>query len=101
VIGHARSLELLLTNRVLDAAEAHDWGLVAEVVEDDRLIERAVEFATALPRVPGYALRQTRSLLDSTNLRNQLQLESVAIRTAARGEFFRDALRAFRDTHPD
>jgi hypothetical protein len=29
-----------------------------------------------------------------------LQLESVAIRTAARGDFFRHALKAFLDAHP-
>ena len=42
----------------------------------------------------------SRKLLDTINIRNQLQLESVAIRTASRGQFFRDALRAFLDAHP-
>ena len=32
--------------------------------------------------------------------RDQLQLEAVAIRTAARGEVFRTALKAFIDAHP-
>jgi hypothetical protein len=50
--------------------------------------------------VPGYALLQTRRLLDMSYIRNQLQLESVAIRTASRGEFFRQALREFVDKHP-
>jgi hypothetical protein len=40
-------------------------------------------------------------LLDASYLRNQLQLESVAIRTAAKGAFFREAIAAFRSAHPD
>jgi 2-(1,2-epoxy-1,2-dihydrophenyl)acetyl-CoA isomerase len=100
-IGAARMLELLLTNRRLGADEARDWGLVNEVVEDDRLLERAVEFAASLAPVPGYALLETRRLMDTVNIRNQLQRESVAIRTAALGSWFREALKAFLDAHPD
>jgi hypothetical protein len=33
-------------------------------------------------------------------MRNQLQLEAVAIRTAARGDVFRAALKAFLEAHP-
>lgn len=99
-IGLARTRELLLTNRRLGAWEALEWGLVNEVVESADLVQRAVAFAAQLPPVPGYALLQSRRLLDAMNLRNQLQLESVAIRTAARGEFFKSALRAFVEAHP-
>jgi 2-(1,2-epoxy-1,2-dihydrophenyl)acetyl-CoA isomerase len=100
LVGRARTLELLLTNRSLTAAEALDWGLVNEVVADDVLVQRAVAFANSLQAVPAWTMRQTRGLLDAINFRNQLQLESVAIRTAARGDFFRDALKAFVDAHP-
>lgn len=100
-IGPARTRELLLTNRRLTALQAREWGLVNEVVADDQLLDRAVTFAVDLQPVPGYALVQARRLLDMSNLRNQLQLESVAIRTAAKGEFFRNALRTFHETHPD
>ena len=98
-IGAARTLELLLTNRRLGADEACAWGLVGEVVGDDQLVERAVAFADSVGPVPGYALRQTRRLLDTINMRDQLQLEAVAIRTAARGDAFRAALKAFRTAH--
>jgi 2-(1,2-epoxy-1,2-dihydrophenyl)acetyl-CoA isomerase len=100
-IGPQRTRELLLTNRRLSAREAYDWGLVNEVVGDDVLLERAMSFAAGLDTVPSYALLQTRRLLDASYLRNQLQLESVAIRTAARGEFFRQALRKFIEAHPE
>jgi len=100
-IGAARTLELLLTNRRLDAAEALAWGLVSDVVGDDQLVDRAIAFAGGLAAVPSYALRQSRRLLDTINMRDQLQLEAVAIRTAARGDVFRAALKAFMEAHPD
>jgi 2-(1,2-epoxy-1,2-dihydrophenyl)acetyl-CoA isomerase len=99
-IGLVRARELLLTNRTLGAHEAYDWGLVNAVVADDELLDRAAGFAANLEPVPGYTLLQTRRLFNAGNLRNQLQMESVAIRTAAKGQFFRDALRAFGENRP-
>jgi 2-(1,2-epoxy-1,2-dihydrophenyl)acetyl-CoA isomerase len=100
-IGLARTRELLLTNRRLTAHEALDWGMLNAVVPAERLLPAAIEFAETLPPMAGYALLQTRRLLDASNLRNQLQLESVAIRTAAKGQYFKQALAAFREAHPD
>jgi 2-(1,2-epoxy-1,2-dihydrophenyl)acetyl-CoA isomerase len=99
-IGATRAMELLLTNRTLHSDQALAWGLVNEVVPDEELLDRAVSFASGLPGVPSYTLLQTRRLLDMAYIRNQLQLESVAIRTAARGEYFRKSLRDFVDRHP-
>jgi enoyl-CoA hydratase/carnithine racemase len=99
-IGRQRTLEMLLTNRRVDAQEARDWALVYAVVPHEEVVDRAVAFARDLEYVPHYALRTTRELLDSINIRNQLQLESVAIRTTSRGQFFRDALREFLEAHP-
>jgi 2-(1,2-epoxy-1,2-dihydrophenyl)acetyl-CoA isomerase len=101
IIGRARMLELLLTNKRLTAREAHEWGMVHEVVPDGEALQRAVALARGLEPVAGYALRQARSLIDTINIRNQLQREAVAIRTAARGAGFREALRAFAEAHPD
>lgn len=97
-VGMVRARELLLTNRRLSAREAFEWGLVNAVAPAEELLDRAVAFAAGLAPVPDYALLQTRRLLNAGNLRNQLQMESVAIRTAARSEFFRKALERYRDT---
>jgi enoyl-CoA hydratase/carnithine racemase len=94
-IGVARTMELLLTNRRLSAAEAQSWGLINEVVPEAQLMPRAAELARTLLRVPAYTLRETRRLLDIAGLRNQLQLESVAIRTAAKQPEFRAAIDRF------
>ena len=37
LLGFARAFEWMTSNRKLTAAEAHAWGLVAEVVEGDGL----------------------------------------------------------------
>jgi 2-(1,2-epoxy-1,2-dihydrophenyl)acetyl-CoA isomerase len=100
-IGMTRTLELLLTNRRLGAHEACDWGLVNEVVANDQLVDRAIEFAKSLAPMPSYALLETRRLLDTVNIRNQLQRESVAVRTTARGAWFHTALKDFLEKHPD
>lgn len=95
-IGPARTRELLLTNRRLSALEAYAWGMINAVVPDGELLERAVSFAANLAPVPAETLLQTRRLLDATYLRNQLQLEAMAIRNAAKSEFFQRAIEAFR-----
>jgi 2-(1,2-epoxy-1,2-dihydrophenyl)acetyl-CoA isomerase len=99
-IGPARTHELLLTNRRLSAADALAWGMINEVAASERLLDRAIAFAASLGAVPAETLLQTRRLLDGSVLRNQLQLESDAIRSAARGHFFKQALAAFRAAHP-
>jgi len=98
-IGPARTRELLLTNRRVSANEALAWGLVNEVVPTGQLLDRAASFASSLAPVPPETLLQTRRLLDGGVLRHQLQLESDAIRNAARSEFFKSAITRFRETH--
>lgn len=46
------AMEMLLTGRWLDAAEAHRWGFVNEVVAADRLMERAWELARVIESGP-------------------------------------------------
>jgi len=46
------AMDLLLTGRWMDAAEAHRWGLVNEVLPADRLLERAWELARLIASGP-------------------------------------------------
>ena len=52
VVGMGRALELILTGRVLDAAEALGWGLVNEVVAEEAHLMRALEIAEGLAAFP-------------------------------------------------
>ncbi|MEH3106646.1 MAG: enoyl-CoA hydratase-related protein [Sphingomonas fennica] len=47
-IGKAKAMEMCLTGRTMDAAEAERAGLVARVVPADRLIEEALATAAAI-----------------------------------------------------
>lgn len=47
-VGKAKAMDLCLTGRMMDAAEAESAGLVARVVEPERLLEEALEAAAKI-----------------------------------------------------
>jgi 2-(1,2-epoxy-1,2-dihydrophenyl)acetyl-CoA isomerase len=54
-IGLRRMMDLTLTNRVLSAAEAEQWGLVNRVMPDDDVDTAAAELAQQLADGPAWA----------------------------------------------
>jgi enoyl-CoA hydratase len=52
IVGMGRALELILTGRVVESAEAREWGLLNEVVPAGQHLERALEIAEGLARFP-------------------------------------------------
>ena len=81
-IGDRRTRELMLTNRVLSAEEALDWGVVNEVVADDQVVERAMALATELASGPTGAFGRVKELLNQTfdnGLETQMEFEARAI----------------------
>jgi len=48
LVGRGRALDLLLTGRTIDAAEAYQIGLVEYVVPDEELLERALDVAAQI-----------------------------------------------------
>ena len=47
-VGKAKAMDLCLTGRMMDATEAESAGLVARVVEPERLLDEAVEAAARI-----------------------------------------------------
>ena len=81
-IGDRRARELMLTNRVLSAQEALDWGVVNDVVPDDQLMDTAMKLARSLASGPTQAFGQVKTLLNGTfdqSLESQMELEARAI----------------------
>ncbi|PZH11351.1 enoyl-CoA hydratase [Streptomyces sp. NTH33] len=79
-IGQVRALEMALTGRTLTAAEAHQWGLVTEVVDDEVLQERALELGQRLASGPAYALGQAKRLLRARHMtREQMGREEARV----------------------
>ncbi len=62
-IGEKRSRDLLLTGRIVDAAEAQQLGLVTAVVAADKLMDSARELAAALLAASPTSLARTKNLL--------------------------------------
>lgn len=61
VVGFPRALEMMLTGRLLDSAEAERMGLVHRVVEDGEALAAALEVAEQLSRLAPLALRLTKA----------------------------------------
>jgi 2-(1,2-epoxy-1,2-dihydrophenyl)acetyl-CoA isomerase len=98
LLGYSRAFEWLCSGRRLSAADAHAWGLVAEVVADDRLSERAADLAATLAALPTRALGMTKRLLQRaalSSLEEQLELEAELQAEAARSADFREGVNAF------
>lgn len=81
-IGDRKTRELMLTNRVLKADEALDWGIVNEVVADEEVLDRAMALAQKLAQGPTRAYGKVKELLTSSfdqSLETQMELEARAI----------------------
>src|SRR5258707_1367524 len=65
-IGEKRSRDLLLTGRIIEAAEAKEFGLVSEIVPTERLMERAHELANQLIAARPSSLTRSKHLLVSS-----------------------------------
>lgn len=63
VVGFARAVELILTARVFDAAEALKIGLVHHCVAPDDVIEQARTLALQIARLPPKAVRMAKAAL--------------------------------------
>ncbi len=92
IVGMGRALEMILTGRVLHAAEALDWGLLNEVVADGAHLDRALEIAEGLARFPQTTmLSDRRAAIEGAglSLEDGLALEAeigrASIETGIRG----------------
>jgi 2-(1,2-epoxy-1,2-dihydrophenyl)acetyl-CoA isomerase len=98
VLGYARAFDWMCTGRKLDSAEALAWGLVAEVVPADEVLERTQERAAALAALPTRAIAMTKRLFEraaSSRLEEQLELEAQLQVAATRTDDFAEGVAAF------
>jgi len=75
------AMELLFTGRWMDAAEAHRWGLVNEVIPPDQLLERAHELAATLAEGPPLVFAAIKEVSRAAeNMRFQDALDAITSR---------------------
>ena len=96
-LGVKRTMELLLLNRTLPAAEALAWGLVNEVVADEQLLARALEIGERLAQGASGAFGATKRLIAHSlgGFESQMVLESETIAAHAVGPEGVEGISAF------
>jgi enoyl-CoA hydratase/carnithine racemase len=105
-VGAARTRELFLVGRNIDAPTALQWGLVNSVIEPELLAEQsleiAVEIAAGAPLANRGNKRVIRAVLDAeASLGPSAERELIELRRACfSSEDFREGVRAFGEKRP-
>lgn len=80
IVGTSVAADWMLTGRTVSAAEADRRGLVSELVEPDRLADRAVELASLIADLAPLGVQLTKRALqvntDASSLSSALELEN-------------------------
>lgn len=103
LVGLRKAQEILLLNQKLTAQEAHQMGLVSEVVASDQLTQRQTAITQQLADSALPALANIKQLLLSSHqnsLETHLELEARAISNISLGESAREGLTAFLQKRP-
>ncbi len=98
LVGVRRALELTLTNRVLSAAEALEWGLITTVVPDSDVHTEAATLAARLAQGPRAAQAAAKRLVHTSleeSLETHLAREADAIVAASATAEASEGLAAF------
>lgn len=98
LVGLQKAMDMALTNRVLTASEALDWGLVSRMVADGDLIDEAEALARRLASGPTWAFGAAKELLHrgfTESLETQMELETRAIADAVRTIDAREGIASF------
>jgi enoyl-CoA hydratase/carnithine racemase len=103
IVGAARTRELFLVGRRIDARTARAWGLVNAVAEDDRLAEEALELAGEIAGNAPLAQRGNKRVIRAVlsagaALDPDTERELIELRRACfSSEDFREGVRAFAE----
>jgi len=100
IVGHRRAVELALTNRVLGAEEAREWGIVTTVVDDGELTTAAEALVTKVAAGPTRAYGRAARLLAMSwdrTLHDQLADERAQLTASGATRDGQEGVRAFAD----
>jgi enoyl-CoA hydratase len=102
-IGKAKAMDLCLTGRMMDAAEAERCGLVARVVSADKLHEEAMAAAkkiAAMGRLAAFANKEAVNAAFETPLNEGLKLERRLFYSLFATEDQKEGMAAFIEKRP-
>ncbi len=96
LLGVAKAMEFLMLNRIVTGQQAHELGLVHEVVPAEQLMERTMELARQLANGPQVAMRLLkRSVYNADEMTFAHALDEIASKTAI-SDHHADALEGIR-----
>lgn len=102
-IGMANATLMTLTGDMIDAEQALAWGLVSQVVDDDKLVAEAQAVAGRIAANPGPATRLAKRLLregQDMKLAPLLELSAAYQALAHHSEDHAEAVSAFLEKRP-
>jgi len=104
LIGASRANELMLTGRIIDAAEADHIGLVTRVVADDALLDAALETAEMIVANSPFGVWMTKEVmwsnLETASLHAGIDLENRTQILASTTGDMAEAMAAFLEKRP-
>lgn len=103
LVGRGRALELLLTGRMIDAAEAHRIGLVNQVVPADGLLAETERLLRSILQHAPLAIRGCLEAVDAgldTGVDEALLLEATYFGLLSATEDMQEGTRAFVEKRP-
>ena len=102
-IGLRRMMDLTLTNRLLTAEEAEDWGLVNRVVPDDEVDTATADLAQKLADGPAWALGHAKHVIYEgyeRGLESAGEFEAVTIARSMGTHDGQEGISAFANKRP-
>lgn len=97
-IGKFKAMKLLLTGLPFSGEEAFEMGLTSEVVDDDKVQERALELAEMIAAMPPLAVAQIKEVLlagQDASLNAALMLERKAFHLLFSSQDQKEGMTAF------
>jgi enoyl-CoA hydratase len=102
-VGKSKAMEMILTGRMMDAAEAERSGLVSRIVPAASLIEEALKVAAAiagLSRPAVYAAKEAVNRAQETTLAEGVRFERRIFHSLFATEDQKEGMRAFVEKRP-
>jgi enoyl-CoA hydratase/carnithine racemase len=101
LIGMSRAAEIIYTGRFVSAEEAEKIGLISRVVDEERLLDSALDLAKDLLKKSPLGLRLTKQAinlsLDAPSLETLIQLENRAQMLCSTSDDIMEGIQAFME----
>jgi len=102
-VGKSKAMEMILTGRMMDAAEAERSGLVSRIVPAASLVEEALKTAAAIASLPAaavYAAKECVNRAYETTLGEGIRFERRVFHALFATEDQKEGMKAFVEKRP-